>query len=120
VEEGIGLKARHRDTECLKVPRVFELETVVSCRGADPWWSTKLDFGSGEPLDDLHWSSTLGTAIKIGNVFGGGSKFFGKRFLILRGNVDSRKWAFNLSPHGYSIDDFPQIDHGRAVGSVYN
>jgi hypothetical protein len=40
-----------------------------------------LDFGSGQPFDDLHWSSTLGTAIKIGKVFGGGSVFFGKRFL---------------------------------------
>jgi hypothetical protein len=28
-----------------------------------------LDLGSGEPFDDLHWSSTLGTAIKIPRVF---------------------------------------------------
>ena len=67
--------------ERLEVPRVFELERVVSCRRADPWWRTKLDFGSGEPFDDLHQPSTLGTAIKIGNVFGGRSVFFGKRFL---------------------------------------
>jgi hypothetical protein len=40
--------------ERLEVPRVFELERVVSCRRADPWWRTKLDFGSGESLDDLH------------------------------------------------------------------
>jgi hypothetical protein len=81
LEEGIGLTARQRDAERLEVPRVFELERVVSCRSADPWWRTKLNFGSGEPFDDLHWSSTLGTAIKIGNVFGGGSVFFGERFL---------------------------------------
>ena len=81
VEEGIGLTARHRNAERLEGRRVFELERAVSCHTADPWWSTKLDFGSGEPFDDLHWSSTLGTAIKIGNVFGGGSMFFGKRFL---------------------------------------
>jgi hypothetical protein len=81
VEEGIDLTARHRDAERLEGRRVFELERVVSCRGADPWWRTKLDFGSGEPFDDLHWSSTLGTAIKMGNVFGGRSVFFGKRFL---------------------------------------
>ena len=56
VEEGIGLTARHRDAERLEVPRVFELERVVSCRRADPWWRTKLDFGSGEPFDDLHRS----------------------------------------------------------------
>ena len=81
VEEGIGLTARQRDAERLEGRRVFELERVVSCRSADPGWRTKLDFGSGQPFDDLHWSSTLGTAIKIGNVFGGGSVFFGKRFL---------------------------------------
>jgi len=81
VEEGIGLTARQRDAERLEVPRVFELERVVSCRRADPWGRTKLDFGSGEPFDDLHWSSTLGTAIKIGSVFGRGSVFFGKRLL---------------------------------------
>jgi hypothetical protein len=50
---------------------VSELERAVSCRRADPWWRTKLDFGGSEPFDDLHWSSTLGTAIKIGKVFGG-------------------------------------------------
>jgi hypothetical protein len=81
VEEGIGLTARHRDAPRLEVPGVFELERVVSCRRADPWWRTKQDFGSGEPFDDLHWSSTLGTAIKIASVFGGGSVFFAKRFL---------------------------------------
>jgi len=40
--------------------RSVELERAVSCRRVDPWWRTKLDFGSGEPFDDLHWSSTLG------------------------------------------------------------
>jgi hypothetical protein len=51
VEEGIGLTARHRDAQRLEVPRVLELERVVSCRRADPWWRTKLDFGSGEPFE---------------------------------------------------------------------
>ena len=59
---------------------VLELERAVSCRRADPWRRTKLDFGSSEPFDDLHWSSTLGAAIKIGNVFSEGSVFFGKRY----------------------------------------
>ena len=81
LEEGIGLTARHRDTERPEGRRVFEWERVVSCRNADPWWRTKLDLGSGEPFDDLHWSSTLGTAIKIPSVLGGGSVFFGKRLL---------------------------------------
>jgi len=39
-----------------------------------------LNFSSGEPLNDLHWSCTLGTGIKIKSFFGGGSMFFGKRF----------------------------------------
>jgi hypothetical protein len=60
VEEGIGLTARQRDAQRLEVPRVFELERVVSCRRADPWWRTKLNFGSGEPFDDLHRSPHLG------------------------------------------------------------
>ena len=51
VEEGVGLTARQRDAQRLEVPRVFELERVVSCRRADPWWRTKLDFGSGEPFE---------------------------------------------------------------------
>ena len=81
LKEEIGLTARHKDAERLGGRRVFELERVVSCGRAHLWGRTKLDFGSGEPFDNLHWSSTLGTAIKIGKVFGGGSVFFGKRFL---------------------------------------
>jgi hypothetical protein len=46
VEEGIGLTARHRDTERPEGGRVFELERVVSCRSADRWWRTKLDLES--------------------------------------------------------------------------
>ena len=36
------------------------------------WWRTKLDFGSGESLDDLHRSTALRAAPRIGGVFGGG------------------------------------------------
>jgi hypothetical protein len=49
VEEAIGLTARQRDAERLEVPTVFELERVVSCRRADPWWRTKLNFGRRVP-----------------------------------------------------------------------
>jgi hypothetical protein len=82
VEEGIGLTARQRDAECLEVPRVFELERVVSCRRADPWWRTKLDFGSGEPFDDLHRSTAFRAAPKIGTVFGGRGVLFCLRLLF--------------------------------------
>jgi hypothetical protein len=43
----------------------FELERVVSCRGCEWRGRTKLDFGSGEPFDDLHRSTTLRAAPKV-------------------------------------------------------
>ena len=82
VEEGIGLTARHRDAQRLEVPRVFELERVVSCRRADLWWRTKLDFSSGESFDDLHRSTAFRAAPKIGTVFGGRGVLFGLRLLF--------------------------------------
>jgi len=81
VEEGIGLTARQRDAERLEVPRVFDLERVVSCRSADPWWRTKLDFSSGESFDDLHRSSAFRAAPKVGTIFGGRGVLFGLRLL---------------------------------------
>ncbi len=77
LEEGIGLTARHKDAERPEGRRVFELEGVVSCRSADLWWRTKLDFGSAEPFDDLHRSTAFRAAPKIGTVFGGTGVWFG-------------------------------------------
>jgi hypothetical protein len=77
LEEGIGLTARHRDAEHPQGRRVFELEGVVSCRNADPWWRTELDFGSAEPFDDLHRSTAFRAAPKIGTVFGGRGMLIG-------------------------------------------
>ena len=82
VEEGIGLTARHRDAQRPEGRRVFELERVVSCRSADPWWRTKLDFGSGESFDDLHRSTAFRAAPKIGTVFGGRAVLFCLRLLF--------------------------------------
>ena len=81
LEEGIGLTARHRDTERPEGRRVFEWERVVSCRNADPWWRTKLDFGSGEPFDDLHRSTAFRAAPKNGTILGGRGVLFGLRLL---------------------------------------
>jgi hypothetical protein len=53
LEEGIGLMARHRDAERLEGRRVFELERVVSCRSADPWWRTKFEC-SAQPSRKEH------------------------------------------------------------------
>ncbi len=81
LEERIGLTARHRDTERPEGRRVFELQRVVSCRNADLWWRTKLDFGSGEPFDDLHRSTAFRAAPRIGKVLGGRGVLFGLRLL---------------------------------------
>ena len=48
----------------------FELEKVVSWGNGDHRWRTKLHLGSGEPLNDDHWSSTLGAEPKITGVLG--------------------------------------------------
>jgi len=81
VEEGIGLTASHKDTGRPEGRRVFELERVVSCRSADRWWRTKLDFGSGESFDDLHRSTAFRAAPKIGRFFGGRGVLFGLRLV---------------------------------------
>ena len=73
VQERICVAARQSDTECARRTEFFGLKRVVSCGSGDHRWRPKLDFGGGEPLDDLHGSSTVGTAIKIRSVFGGGS-----------------------------------------------
>jgi hypothetical protein len=81
LEEGIGLTAGHRDAERLEGRRVFELERVVSCRRADPWWRTKLNFGSGEPFDDLHRSTAFRAAPKTKRVFSGSNVLSSLRLL---------------------------------------
>ena len=80
VEEEIGSRAGRRNWERAETRERFEFERDVSCCSGDWWWSTKLDFRGGEPFDDPHGPSALGTAIKIKSVFGGGSVLFGKRF----------------------------------------
>ena len=81
LQEEICLVESQRDMERAEACRVFVLERVVSCRRFDPRWRTKLDFGSGESFDDLHWSTAFRAAPKTGGVFGGGSVLFGLRFL---------------------------------------
>ena len=77
LEERRALTARHRDAERPEGRRAFDLERVVSCRRADPWWRTKLNFGSGEPFDDLHRSTAFRAAPKMGTVFGGSGVLVG-------------------------------------------
>src|SRR5258706_13927887 len=81
LEEGIGLTARQRNAERPEERGVFELERVVSCRSADPWWRTKLDFSSGEPFDDLHRSTAFRAAPKTKRVFSGSNVLSSLRLL---------------------------------------
>ena len=76
--ERICSVAGYRGAERAEARGVLELETVFSCRSGDHRWGTKLDFGSGEPFDDLHGSATVRTAIKLCSVFGRGRVFFGR------------------------------------------
>ena len=52
---------RRRETEHAERREGFGLERGVSCGRSEPWWGAKLDFRSGEPFDDHHRSTTLGT-----------------------------------------------------------
>jgi hypothetical protein len=75
VEEGSIGVARRKNAERPEGRKVFELERVVSCCSADLWWGTKLDFSSGESLDDLHRPTAFRAAPRIGTVFGRGVLF---------------------------------------------
>ena len=66
------------------------LEKVVSCRSREFRWRTKLDFGSGEPFDDLHRSTALRAAPNE-RVFGGGSVLFGLRLLCRAEQVKAER-----------------------------
>ena len=68
---------RKKNAERAEARVVLELDRVVSCRSREQWWRTKLDFGSGEPLDDFHRTATLGTTIKFARVFGEGGVLLG-------------------------------------------
>jgi hypothetical protein len=81
LEKEIDWAARQRGAERPAARGVLELERVVSCRSADHRWRTKLDFGRGEPFDDLHRSTALRAAPKIGSVFGGRGVLFDMRLL---------------------------------------
>ena len=71
LEERSVWTARHRDAERPEGRRVFEWERLVSRRNGDQWRRAELDFDSRQPLDDLHWAATLGTAPKTKRDFSG-------------------------------------------------
>jgi hypothetical protein len=81
LKEGIDWEARRRGAERPEARGVLDLERAVSCRSGDYWWRTKLDFGSGEPFDDLHRSTAFRAAPRIEGIFGGGNAWFGLRLM---------------------------------------
>src|ERR1700730_2849568 len=103
-EEGIGWAARYRGAERAEARGVFELEKAVSYRSVDHRWRTKLDLGRGKPLDDLHPSTTLGAAIKIGGVFGGRSVLFGMRFLCRAQQLKAKGQGRGAPPVGQEAE----------------
>ena len=82
LDEEVDGVARRKGAERSEGRGVLELEKVVSCRSGDHWWRAKLDFGSGEPLNDLHRSAAFRATPKIGTVFGGRGVLFGLRRLL--------------------------------------
>jgi hypothetical protein len=81
LEKGIDWATRRSGTGRPEGCRVVELERVVSCRSADLWWRTKLDFSSGEPFDDLHRSTAFRAAPKTKRVFSGSKVLSSLRLL---------------------------------------
>ena len=65
------MAARHRGTERAEPHEVLVLRRVGSCGSSDRRWRTKLNLGSGEPFDDLHRFTTVGTAPEIARVIDG-------------------------------------------------
>ena len=68
LEDKISSEAWRREREYAETREGLELERVVSCRCGDERRRTKLDLGSGEPLHDHHWPTTLGAAPKVPGV----------------------------------------------------
>lgn len=95
LEEEICSGAKRRSPERAETREVFEPERVVSCRSRNHRWRTKLDF-SGEPFDDLHWSTAFRAAPKTGRVFGGGSVLFSLRFLCGTEQLEAKRQEAGL------------------------
>ena len=72
---------RHSGREHAKVCERFELERVVSCGSGDQGWRTKLEIGSCESFDDLHWSTTFWTVPETARVPSAWGVLLGLRFL---------------------------------------
>jgi hypothetical protein len=63
-----------------------------------------LDFGSGEPLDDLHRSTAFRAGVKVAGVFGGGSVFFVKRLLCRTQQLKAKREELGASSAGQKAE----------------
>jgi hypothetical protein len=70
LEEGIDRATRHNSKERSKERGVFELERVVSCRNAQLWWRTKLNFGSGESFGPFLSPVSFSLAFRFSPAYG--------------------------------------------------
>ena len=98
-EKRIGPVSGQRDAGRAEARGVFGLERWVSCR-AGPWWRAKLDFGSGEPLDDLHRSTAVRAVVEVGGVLCGGSMFFARRLLCRSQELKAKREELSASSAG--------------------
>ena len=103
-KERIRLGSRQRDAERAEARGVGGLERPVSCCGATPGWRAKLDFRSGEPLDDLHRSTAVRAAVKVGGVFDGGSVFFVRRLLWRTQQLKAKREELSASSAGQEAE----------------
>ena len=71
---------RRRGTDRAETREEFELQRVTSCCGGKQR-RRELDFGRRQSFDDLHGTTTLGTAPKTRRVFRGSKVLFSLRFL---------------------------------------
>ena len=99
-EEAICPVSRQRDPERAKAREVFGLERAVSCRRTALGRRAKLDFRRGEPLDDLHRSTAVRAAVKVGGVFGGASVLFVRRLLCRSQELEAQREELSASSGG--------------------
>jgi hypothetical protein len=95
--EEICFVPRRRGTKRAEIREGFEFERVASCGDVEQWWRTKLDFCSGEPFGDHHWSTTLGAAPEMVRARG---VLIGLRLLGCAEQLKAKRQESGTSPVG--------------------
>jgi hypothetical protein len=103
-KESICRVLRQRDAERAAARGVFGLERPVSCRCAGSGWRAKLDFRSGEPLDDPHRSTAVRAGVKVGGVFRVGSVFLVRRLLCRSQELKAKREELSASSAGQEAE----------------